>query len=382
MENRTIPFVDPEIGTEEIDAVTTVLKSKNLVEGKFTHEFEAKFAKLAGVKHAIACNNGTSALQLAMETSPLKPGDEVLTTPFTFIATSNSILFTGTVPKFIDINSETWNLDPELVESAITEKTKAIMPVHIFGLAADMPAFRDLAEDKGLYLIEDAAQAHGAKINGQHVGGFGNVGTFSLYVTKNLICGEGGVVTTNDDELADKIVSVKNHGRTPSGGYQHVQVGYNFRLTDIVGSVANVQMDKIDRLLKMRKENAEYYRKIIDEIENLNYQQVPKGFDHGNYIFALDTRQHEVKPQEAIQQLRSRNILARPIYSTLSYQQENFRNIQHWRWADFVNYPNYNDVHCPIAESIAVNHFEIPVVPSLSKEERETVGQALIDIFS
>ncbi|MHA2275908.1 MAG: DegT/DnrJ/EryC1/StrS family aminotransferase, partial [Candidatus Kariarchaeaceae archaeon] len=144
---RPVPFVDPNITEDEIAAVSEVLKSKNLVEGNRVRSFESKFADFCGTKYAIACTNGTVALHLAMETSPLKPGDEILTTPFTFIATSNSILFTGAVPKFVDIDPLTWNLDPKQVEENITDKTKAIMPVHIFGLAADMPYFRDLAED-------------------------------------------------------------------------------------------------------------------------------------------------------------------------------------------------------------------------------------------
>ncbi|MCY3411370.1 MAG: DegT/DnrJ/EryC1/StrS family aminotransferase [Candidatus Heimdallarchaeota archaeon] len=381
MDKRVIPFVDPEIGSEEAKAALDVIKSKNLVEGKKTRSFEMKFAEMAQTKHAIATTNGTSALHLGMEASPLQPGDEVITTPFTFIATTNSILFTGNVPKFVDISNETWNLDPELVENAITEKTKAIMPVHIFGLAADMKVFRDLAEDKDLFLLEDAAQAHGAKIDNKHVGGFGDLGTFSLYVTKNLISGEGGIITTDNDDLAEKIISIKNHGRTLSGGYKHIRVGYNMRMTDVVGAIADVQMDKITSLLEKRAVIANRYRKVIDEIEGIDYQHIPKGYTHGNYIFAIDTREHKIKPAEAITKLNERGILARPIYNTLSYQQESFKNLSHWRWSKFLEFPDYAKTSCPIAESIAINHFEIPVVPSLSKEEIELVEQSLVDIF-
>ncbi len=382
MSSRPIPFVDPSLGNEEIAAVTEVLNSKNLVEGNRTRSFESKFSKFTNTKHAIACVNGTAALHLAMESSPIKPGAEVITTPFTFIATSNSILFIGAVPKFVDIDVESWNLDPEKTEDAITEKTQAIMPVHIFGLAADMPAFRDLAEDKNLYLIEDAAQAHGARINNQYVGGFGEIATFSLYVTKNLISGEGGIITTNDDELADNIRSLKNHGRTPRGGYEHIQVGYNFRMTDLVGAIADVQMDKLLKNLEVRAKTAHHYRKIVDEIPNLDYQFIPKGFEHGNYIFAIDTRNHKIKPKQAIKALSEKGILARQIYSTLSYQQLGFQNIQEWRWAQYVNYPDYQEISCPISESIAINHLEIPVVPSLTETEIDSVEQGLIEVFS
>jgi perosamine synthetase len=381
MTSRPVPFVDPNISDEEIKAVSEVLRSKKLVEGNRVRSFERKFAEFCGTDYAIACTNGTVALHLAMETSPLKPGDEILTTPFTFIATSNSMLYTGAIPKFVDIDPETWNLDPTKIEENITENTKAIMPVHIFGLPADMPYFRDLAEDNNLYLIEDAAQAHGARIKGKHAGGFGDVATFSLYATKNLISGEGGIITTDNEELANEIISVKNHGRTPKGGYTHDRVGYNGRMSDVIGAIADIQMDRLPNMLQRRKFAAEKFRKIIDEIENLDYQKIPNGFEHGNYIFALDTRNHNKKPSQAVSELRELGILSRPIYSTLSYQQNNFKNIKEWRWANFVNYPNYNEVTCPISEEVAVNHFEVPIVPTLSDEEIEKVESAIIDVF-
>lgn len=381
MTSRQVPFVDPSITDDEIVAVSEVLRSKNLVEGKRVRSFERKFAEFSNTKHAIACSNGTEALHLAMESSPLEPGDEVLTTPFTFIATSASILFTGAIPKFIDIDTNTWNLDPEKTEASITDKTKAIMPVHIFGLAADMPYFRDLAEDRNLYLIEDAAQAHGAKINGKNAGGFGDVATFSLYVTKILISGEGGILTTDNDDLAAEIISIKNHGRTPKGGYTHDRIGFNARMSDVTGAIADVQMDRLPQLLEKRSKSAIAYRKIIDEVENIDYQQIPKGYDHGNYIFAIDTREHSIKPEQAIKELRDLGVASRPIYSTLSYQQNNFRNVQNWRWAKFVNYPDYKLDKCEIAEEVAINHFEIPIVPSLSSEEIEKVQNAILEVF-
>ncbi len=381
MVNRIIPFVDVSLSNEEIEEVHKVLESKRLIEGVYSKEFERKFQEYTGVKHAITCANGTAALHLALEAVGLQPGDEVITTPFTFIATSNSILFVGAIPKFVDVDPKTWNLDPEQVEMNITEKTKAIMPVHIFGLPADMKAFRDMADDKDLILIEDAAQAHGARIDGVHAGNFGDIATFSLYATKNLISGEGGVVTTNNEELAEKVESLKNHGRTLEGGYKHVRVGFNYRMTDLQGAIASAQMDKLPELLERRSANAQYYRKIIDEIEGIDYQHIPNGFTHADYIFAIDTREAKVKPNEAVQQFKDNGVMARPIYSTLSYQQENFKNIHEWRWSKCVPYPDYTKVHCPISEAIGPNHFEIPVVPSLSIEEREKVAETIQKVF-
>ncbi len=382
MSDRVIPFVDVSLTEKEREAVLEVLDSKRLIEGRFSKEFEEKFQRFTGVKHAITCANGTAALHLAMEAVGLQPGDEVITTPFTFIATSNSILFVGAVPKFVDVETDTWNLDPEKVEDAITEKTKAIMPVHIFGLPADMKAFRDIADDRDLILIEDAAQAHGAKIDGVHAGNFGDIATFSLYATKNLISGEGGVVVTNNEELAEKVESLKNHGRTLEGGYKHIRVGFNYRMTDLQGAIASVQMDRLQELLDRRSQNAAHYRKIIDEIEGIDYQHIPKGFTHADYIFAIDTRNSEVKPSDAIRKFKEENVLARPIYSTLSYQQENFKKIDEWRWSKCVKYPDYSKTHCPISEKIGPNHFEIPIVPSLTDQERQHVGETIRKVFS
>jgi perosamine synthetase len=382
MVSRDIPFVDPTLDEQEVQAVNDVVKSKMLIENVQTRKFEQRFAKFTNTKYAHACVNGTAALHLAMETLDLAPGDEVITTPFTFIATSNSILFSGLIPKFVDVESNTWNLDPDKVEKAITKKTKAIMPVHIFGLPVNMKHINEIAENYDLKVIEDAAQGFGAKIDGKHVGGFGDVATFSLYATKNLITGEGGVVTTDDENLSDIIESLKNHGRTKEGGYKHVRVGFNYRMTDMQGAIGRVQMEKADKILASRSKNANHYREVIDNIKGIDYQQIPSGFTHGNYIFAIDTRKSETKPKEAIEKFKQLGVLARPIYSTLSYQQENFKNINTWRWAKVVNYPDYNLDHCPIAEDIAMNHFEIPVVPSLTNAEREKVGEAIKVVFA
>ncbi len=381
MINRDIPFVDLPLTERDVEAVAEVIRSKKLLESDQARRFEKDFSRFTGAKYSLTCANGTAALHLALEAIGINPGDEVLTPAFTFIATSNSILFVGGIPKFVDINPKTWNMDPEMAEKAITEKTKALMPVHIFGLGADMKAFRDLAEDKDLLLIEDAAQAHGTKIDGHHAGTWGDIATFSLYATKNLISGEGGVVTTNNEELAEKVESLKNHGRTKQGGYKHVRVGFNYRMTDMQAAIANVQLEKLPKMLEQRKTNAEHYRRVIDELPNLDYQRVPKGFTHGNYIFGLDTRNSMLKPSEFVTELKKQRVLSRPIYSTLSYEQENFKHINNWRWAKFVKYPDYSNLYLDYSEKISKNHLEIPVVPSLTEEERTHVGNVLKEIL-
>ncbi|MHA2234730.1 MAG: DegT/DnrJ/EryC1/StrS family aminotransferase, partial [Candidatus Thorarchaeota archaeon] len=192
-----IPFAKPLIGDEEKDAVRKVLDSGMLAEGKVSREFERLFSEYIGTKFATVTSNGTTALSTSLEAMDIKPGDEVITSPFTFIASANSIAMVGAIPVFVDIDPDTYNINPELIPEAITEKTKAIMPVHIFGLPADMKHINDIAESHDLLVLEDACQGHGGEIDGKKSGAFGDAATFSFYATKNLMTGEGGMVTTN-----------------------------------------------------------------------------------------------------------------------------------------------------------------------------------------
>ncbi|MFX0094870.1 MAG: DegT/DnrJ/EryC1/StrS family aminotransferase, partial [Candidatus Hodarchaeota archaeon] len=306
--------------------------------------------------------------------------------PFTFIASANAICFVGAIPVFADIDPFTFNLDPKAVEPLITKKTKAIMPVHIFGLPADMGVFRDLADDNDLYLIEDACQAHGGRINGQSVGSFGDINCFSFFATKNMIAGEGGMVTTNNEELAEKCRSIKNHGRaaSASGGYMHYRIGYNLRLADINAAIALVQLRKLPRFLEQRAKNAAIYRKHFAENEAFRFQHVPPGFTHANYIFALCLEPSAKRPvSDVINHLKSQNIGCRPIYDIPVYRQQTYKNIKMWRWAQAgVPYPDYQQLSFSNTEYIAKHHFEIPVNPAVSEKDATFIAETLLSLFS
>ncbi|MHA2320901.1 MAG: DegT/DnrJ/EryC1/StrS family aminotransferase [Candidatus Thorarchaeota archaeon] len=194
-----IPFAKPIIGQEEIEAVKRVLESGMLAEGKVSREFEKLFAEYIDTKYATVTNNGTTALSTALEAMNIQPGDEVITSPFTFIASANSIAMVGAIPVFVDIKPDSYNIDPDLIEDAITEKTRAIMPVHIFGMPSEMKHIMEIAESQNLQVIEDACQAHGATVDGKQVGSIGHVSSFSFYATKNLMTGEGGMITTDNE---------------------------------------------------------------------------------------------------------------------------------------------------------------------------------------
>jgi len=251
-----IPVARPDIGTDEIAAVTEVLHSGMLAGGRRVAELEERFAAFIGTKHAIAVSNGTVALMCLFEGLELGPGDEVITVGHTFNATVSSIMSTGATPVFVDIEPDTYVIDVGLIEAAITRRTRAICPVHLFGLPADMDAIVAIADRHGLAVVEDACQAHGAQFRGRRVGSFGH-GAFSLYGTKNMTTGEGGLITTDDDRLADWIRLYRNQGMRER--YRHEILGYNFRLSDIAAAIGLCQLDKLERNTARRQSIARRY---------------------------------------------------------------------------------------------------------------------------
>lgn len=379
---KDIPVVDVNIAEKELRAVEEVVKSRHLIEGKNAREFEEKFGRFTGSKFVSVTTNGTCALHLALTAMDIGPGDEVITTPFTFIASSNSILFNGAIPRFVDVDPDTFNIDPSKIEEAITEKTKAILPVHIFGNPCNMPEIMEIAEKYDLKVIEDCAQAHDSRIDGKHVGNFGDVATFSFYGTKNLVGGEGGAVVCNSDEIYEKIQSLKNHGRNPQGGYSHYMVGYNYRTTDMSAAIMNIQMERAEKILARRHRNGDLYRKILGDEENLRLQKILPGHQISDYIMAPVIQKSGTTPEDLITYLKSHHIASRTIYSTLSYEQPAYQNIQQYHMARVVDYPDYSKVKCPNAEYIARHHFEIPMVSSMNDEQILFVAETLLNYFS
>ncbi len=251
-----IPPARPDIGPEEIEAVSAVLRSGMLAQGKRVAEFEQRWATYCGAKHAIAVSNGTVALMSLFAGLGIGPGDEVITVGFTFAATANSILYTGATPVFVDIEADSYLIDAGRIEAAITPRTRAICPVSLYGLIPDMDAILAIADRYGLPVVEDACQAHGATYRGRRAGSFGYA-AFSLYGTKNMTTGEGGFVTTEDDRVADWIRLYRNQGMRAR--YQYEMLGFNFRMTDIAAAIGLVQLDKLDRNTARRQAIAAAY---------------------------------------------------------------------------------------------------------------------------
>jgi perosamine synthetase len=257
-----IPIARPLVGEEEIEAVSAVMRTGMLAQGEAVTAFEQEFADYCGSKHGIAVNSGTAALHAALASLGIGPGDEVIVPSFTFIATATSVSMTGARPVAVDIEPATFTIDPDAVTAAVTQNTRAVIGVHLFGHPFDLTSVGDICRDAGLYLVEDCAQAHGATWHGKRVGTFGDAGCFSFYPTKNMTTGEGGLVTTDDAALATRVRQFINHGQ--SNKYLHTRLGYNYRMTNIGGAIGRVQLSRLKEMNRRRQENAAFLTAHLD----------------------------------------------------------------------------------------------------------------------
>ncbi|MDP8247257.1 MAG: DegT/DnrJ/EryC1/StrS family aminotransferase [Candidatus Tritonobacter lacicola] len=287
---RKVPITKPCFGEEETRAVREVLRSGWIVQGPQVLEFERLVAAYTGAQFAIAASSCTSALHLALLAAGIGPGDEVIVPSFTFIATANAVEYTGARAVFCDIDLDTFNMDPGLMESKITEKTRAIIPVHLFGLCADMERIMEITERRGLLILEDAACALGARIGDRHAGTFGAAGSFSFHPRKSITTGEGGMITTNKEEVAAACRSLRDHGASKSDLERHEKggsllpdyniIGFNFRMTDIQGAIGVTQMARFSDILRRRREGARNYNEILRHVSWLRTPPVPDGYMH------------------------------------------------------------------------------------------------------
>lgn len=348
-----ISLSKPYIGETEKQAVLAVLESGMLVQGARTAELEQRFAALCDTDYAVATSSGTTALHTALLAHDIGPGDEVITTPFTFIASINSILFTGATPVLADIEADTFNIDPQQVERLVTKRTKAILPVHLYGHVCDMDALQRIADKYDLVIIEDACQAVGATYCGQKAGSFGT-GVFSLYATKNVMSVEGGIITTGDEELAARCRLIRNHGMERR--YHYDRLGYNFRLSDIHAAVGLAQMDRLAGFTKRRRANAAFLnagiKSVVTPVEKEKFGHV-----WHQYTVRLDDGRDR---DAAVAHLAKRGIGSGIFYPVPAHQHEHVRRV-------------VGDVSLPVAEQLAREVFSLPVHPALSKADLETI---------
>lgn len=286
-ELELIPLKKPQLDELEKNAILRVLSSGVIAQGPEVAAFESEFANFCNVKFAIAVNSGTAALHAALAACGVGPGDEVITTPFSFVATISPILMCGAKPVFVDIDAVTFNIDPRSIVEKITSKTKAIVGVDLFGLCADWTQLRKIAEQHKLVLIEDACQAHGATHAGINAGALGDVGAFSFYATKNMTTAEGGMLTTNNEEIAKFARRFRQHGMDTVGSYQYSHLGYNYRTTDICAAIGREQLKKLPGWNQRRIEIAHMLTEGLKSVRGLVTPQVPDGSDHVYHLYTL-----------------------------------------------------------------------------------------------
>lgn len=355
-----INIAKPLIGDEEKAAVMAVLDSGLLAQGAAVAEFEKSFAEYCDVKHAIATSNGTTALHLAVLASEIGAGDEVITTPFTFIASSNSVLYTGGKPVFVDIDPVSFNIDVDAIEAAITHRTKAIMPIHLFGNPADMPRIMDIAAKHNLAVIEDAAQAHGAEINGKKAGSWGT-GCFSFYPTKNITTGEGGIITTNDDCIADRARMARAHGMRVR--YYHESLGYNFRMTNVHAAIGNAQLPKLEAFNEKRIANAAYLSEQLPA-DKVQVPAVRPGTRHVFHQYTVRVLE-PLDRDEARKKLSEMGVGTEVYYPVPVHQQELYRDL------------GYGNQSFPESEKAAKQVLSLPIHPALTQEDLEKIVAAV-----
>jgi dTDP-4-amino-4,6-dideoxygalactose transaminase len=362
-----ISIAAPEISQEEINAVNEVLKSGMLAQGPKVAELESLFAEYCGTKHALAVNSGTAAIHAALFAAGIGPADEVITTPFSFIATINPIIMVGAKPVPVDIDIETFNIDPAKIEAAVTDKTKAIIPVHLYGQPCDHAAIDAIAKKHNLKVIEDACQAVGATYGDKKAGNLGDLACFSLYATKNIMCGEGGLVTTNSDEYADAIKRFRQHGM--SGPYQYEHLGYNYRMSDLHAAIAIEQLKKVEKFNEARRRNAALFDQGLKDVKHLVLPKIAAGRTHVYHQYTVRiTPEFKLSRQEFIDALREREIGAGVYYP------KPLHTIPH------ISKYGYKPGDFPVAEQLCEEVISLPVHPRVSEGDVEQIVSTIKEL--
>ncbi|WGD38088.1 DegT/DnrJ/EryC1/StrS family aminotransferase [Lysinibacter sp. HNR] len=350
-----IPITTVQFGIEEEQRVLEVIRSGLIAQGPVVAEFEQRFAELCGTKHAIAVNNGTTALIAALQVLNLQPGDEVITSPFTFVATLNAIIEAGATAVFADIRDNDFNIDPTKVEALITERTRVIAPVHLYGQTADMNPLVEIANKHNLVLLEDTAQSHAARYHGKAAGSFG-IGTFSFYATKNITTGEGGMITTNDDKIADSLRVLRNQGMRAR--YEYESVGNNYRLTDLQAALALPQLDRYSQTIKTRQENA---AKLISGLRGVPGIKLPAQLPDREHVWhqftVLITDETTITRDEFVVALREYGVGCGVYYPKVVFDYDSYRS-----------HPLVRASAVPVATSVALQAVSLPVHAHLTDE--------------
>ncbi len=362
-----IPIIDSKrqyatIQNEAEKEVLEVMRSGQYILGKHNKAFEEEIAKYIGVNHAVCLNSGTDALHLALRALNIGKNDEVITVAFTFVATTEAIGIVGATPVFVDIDENTFNMDVNKIEEKITPKTKAILPVHLYGQPCDMDKIMAIAKKHNLYVIEDCCQAIGAEYKGKKVGTFGNIGCYSFYPTKNLgTMGDGGLAITNDENLKNRIIALRNHGGAIR--YHHDEIGVNSRLDEIQAAILRVKLPYIDKWNKLRREHAAYYNELFKNAEGI---ETPKELDNTYCVY----HQYTIKVQnrDEVHKLLQENGIGAMIYYPIPLHLQKVHK-----------YLGFTEGYLPKTEKNTKLVLSLPMFAEITKEEQETVAKTVIE---
>jgi perosamine synthetase len=358
-----IPIARPLLGEEEAAAVKEVLDSGRLVQGPKVEAFEKAFAAYLGRKHAIAVSNGTTALHVALLAHGIGRGGEVLIPPLTFFATASMAVVVGAKPVFADVGRDSYNMDPEKAIAAMSKRTATVMPVHLYGQTADTDPILEAAKDRGIPVIEDACQAHGAQYKGRKAGNLGTTACFSFYATKNMTTGEGGMVVTDDDEIAEKVRLLRSHGEASK--YEHVVLGYNYRMTEMAAAIGLVQLRKLEGWVRQRRQNAAALTKGLAEVEGLVPPSEGNWMIHSYYQYVVRAEsEFPLTRNEIVTRLNDVGIGCRPSYPMPLYRQKALRDLG-------------IRGKCPVADDVVPRLFELPVHPGVRPAEVDRIVDAV-----
>jgi perosamine synthetase len=360
-----IPLSGPDITQREKDLVMEVLESGHLGLGPKMRQFEEMTAAYVGAKYAISCNSGTSGLHMLVHAMGIGEGDEVITTPFSFVASSNCILFERATPVFVDIDEKTYNMDIAQIEAKITERTKAILPVHVFGQPVNMDEIRRLADQYNLRVIEDSCEAIGATWNGDKVGRLGDAGVFAFYPNKQMTTGEGGIIVTDDEEIYKLCSSLRNQGRGEDGLWlSHVRLGWNYRMDEMSAALGVAQLERIDEILAARERVAASYLKIFSEVPGVIVPEIDPRAGMSWFVFVI--RFAEQYDRDLImERLSKRGIGCRPYFTPIHLQ------------PFYVEQYGYKPGDFPVTERVGEGTLAIPFFNHLSEEQIDAVVEAV-----
>jgi perosamine synthetase len=366
-----IPINLPKIGEEEIEAVAKVMRSGVLTSGLGTGpmvtKFEKNFAKFAGAKHAVAVNTGTAAVHSAIVAAGIKQGDEVILPSFTFVATAEAVVMAGGKPVFVDIDPETYHLSPADIEENVTEKTKAVVPVDLYGLPVYIKPVRKIAAEHDLAIVEDASQAHGAMYAGKPAGAFADAACWSFYASKNMTTGEGGIVTTDSDEIAETLRLVRTHGEKAK--YASLMLGYNYRMSEIQAAIGIVQLKKLPRFVAKRRENAKRLTEVLEASDRLKLPKESEERRHSWYLYTVRLQNTtESERNRIVEELRRKDIGAVAYYVHPVHLMPYYRE-------------TFGERKLPETEKAAQQVFSLPIHPGVTEAQVDYIGKTLLDLL-